>query len=155
MVYLWDSENSMKPTCWCPNPCALGCQTLAVDRHHSKLTIGRACDDSVLTDSQCGEAQNVGHFDEFKSRKAMQVRRYHKVKIRCSKKTLHYFRNKLEIFAKTKQNFLFLLAFQLQSNNHGLCNLHHSINRHRMTLNAILVKHVKVGPCRGSKQKET
>lgn len=60
MVYLWDSENSMKPTCWCPNPCALGCQTLAVDRHHSKLTIGRACDDSVLTDSQCGEAQNVG-----------------------------------------------------------------------------------------------
>lgn len=85
----------------------------------------------------------LDHFGQFKSRKAMQVRRYHKVKIRCSKKTLHYFRNKLEIFAKTKQNFLFLLAFQLQSNNHGLCNLHHSINRHGMTLDAILVEHVK------------
>lgn len=102
---------------------------------------------SWQTASQCGEAycKMLDHFDEFKSRKAMQFRRNHKVKIRCLEKNTPLFPKQAWNIRKDK--------LQLQSNNHGLCNLHHSINRHGMTLDAILVvSPSRVGPCAPKKK---
>ena len=53
----------------------------------------------------------LDHFDEFKSRKAMQVRRYHKVKIRCFKKSTPLFPKRAWNISKDKTKLPVPLGF--------------------------------------------
>ncbi len=112
MFYLRDSQHSMKPTCWCPNPCAFGCQTLAMDRHHSKLTIWRACDDSILAKRQPVKLIMLDHFGQFQSRKAIHFEDMTRWK-RCQKEHTIVSETSLKYQQrpKKKQPCLFLLAF--------------------------------------------